>query len=269
MSSMTFQQPYPTWQAQGFNQITRRMMTDAERQLPVGVYRGVQRAARGISIVCLVLFILNAYVLSAVITDQITLDTLSIMFSVFMGVLGLAGVGMAINTLAVRKRVSDAMMEGTAVEVIGPAYRTSAAKNLQAWTIGPVSMMATRETLGLLSEGAPTSVLCVPKLKAAIAINNYGLKHGARIMFPPNLEAMAVPAGIGPTAPSDQAPVPAPPSYDAPEPQTQVSQTQVSQTQVSQAQVSQTSLSEEPPPPPRSRKSKNRGHKKKSSARSK
>ena len=254
MSSMTFQQPYSMGQAQGYNQITMRMMTDAERQFPIGVYRGAQRAARGISIVCLVLFVLNAYVLSAVITDQITLDTLSIMMSVFMGVVGLAGIGMAVKTLVVRKRVSDAMMAGTAVEVIGPAYKTSAARNVQAWTIGPVSMMATREAVGLLREGVPTSVLCVPKLRAAIAINNYGLKQGARIMFPPNLEAMAVPAGMGPMAPSGQAPFPASPSYEPPEPQ---------------AQVSQTSPNEEPPPPPPDEEPITHGRKKKSSAKSK
>jgi hypothetical protein len=246
-------------QVQGFNQITKRMMTDAERQLPVGVYRGVQRAARGISVVCLVLFIMNAYVLSAIITDQITLDTLSIMMSVFMGVFGLVGIGMAVNTLAVRKRVSDAMMEGTAVEVIGPAYKTSAARNVQAWTIGPISMMATREALGLLREGSSTSVLCVPKLKAAVAINNYALRQGARIMFPPNLEAMAIPAGMGPMAPSGQTPVPASSSREDPEPQALVPQ----------AQVSQTSPSEEPPPPPPDEKPSTRGRRKKSSARSK
>ena len=195
MTSMGYPQPYPVPQAPGFNQITRRMMTEPEREFPVGVYRGAQRAARGVGIACLVLFILNTFVLSAVITDQITLDTVSIMMTVFMGVFGLVGIGMAVNTLIVRKKVSDAMMDGTAVEVIGPAYRSNAAGKVQTWTVGPVSMMATREAMGLLREGAPTSILCIPRLKAAIAINNVGLKNGAKVMLPPNLESMAVPMG--------------------------------------------------------------------------
>ena len=193
MTSMGYPQPYPMPQAPGFNQITRRMLTDSEREFPIGVFRGAQKAARGVGVACLVLFILNTFVLSAVVTDQITLDTLSIIMSVFMGVFGLVGIGMAVNTLVVRKKVSDAMMEGTAVEVVGPAYRTGNAGKVPSWTVGPVSLMATREVLGLLREGAPTSILCVPRLKAAIAINNVGLRNGAKVMLPPNLESMAMP----------------------------------------------------------------------------
>jgi len=235
MTSMGYSQPYPMGQAPGYNQITRRMLTDPEREFPVGVYRGAQRAARGVGIACLVLFILNTFVLSVVITDQFTLDTVSIMMTVLMGVFGLVGIGMAVNTIVVRKKVSDAMMEGTAVEVVGPAYRTSAAKNMQAWTIGPVSMMATREVMGLLREGAPTSILCVPKLKAAIAINNVGLKNGAKVMLPPNLESMAVPMGQAAMPMGGQVPGNAYPSYN-PSPY--------------QAQPPQTPSAEEIPPPP-------------------
>ena len=196
MSSMTYAQPYPMQPAPGYNQVTRRMMTDVERQFPIGVYKGVQRAARGIAVVCLILFVLNTFVISTIVTDPITLDTLSIMMSVFLGVFGLVSIGMAINTIVMRKKVSDAMAEGTVVEVVGPAYRSGVAKNAQAWTVGPVSMMASREVLGLIREGAPTSVLCVPRLKSAIAVNNVGLRIGARVMLPPNLEMMATPVGI-------------------------------------------------------------------------
>lgn len=224
MTSMGYPQPYPTSQGQGFNQITKRMLTDTERVFPIGVYKGAQRAAGGLGVVCLLLFILNTFVISAVVTDQITLDTLSIMMSVFMGVFGLVGIGMAVNTLVVRKKVSDAMIEGTAVEVVGPAYRTNAAGKVQTWTVGPVSMMATRETLGLLREGMPTSILCVPRLKAAIAINNVGLKIGARVMLPPNLESMAIPVGM-PTMPmTAQTPVMPYATYGPPVAQPQPSQ---------------------------------------------
>jgi hypothetical protein len=225
MTSMGYPQPYPMGQAPGYNQITRRMLTDAERDFPIGVYRGAQKTARGVGIACLVLFILNTFVLSAVVTDQITLDTLTIMMSVFMGVFGLVGIGMAVNTLIVRKKVSDAMMNGTAVEVVGPAYRTNAGGKVQTWTVGPVSMMATREVLGLLREGAPTSILCVPSLKAAIAINYVGLKNGAKVMLPPNLESMAVPMGQAAMPMGGQVPVMPYAAYGPPVAQPQPSQT--------------------------------------------
>ncbi len=199
MSSMAYPQPYPMQPpVPGYNQITRRMMTDVERQFPVGVYKGVQKAARGLAVLCLVLFFLSTFVVPVMFTDPVSLDTISILMTVFLGVFGLVSIGMAINTVVVRKKVSDAMAEGTVVEVVGPAYRSTGAKNVQAWTIGPVSMMASREAIGLMREGAPTSVLCVPRLKSAIAVNGVGLKNGARVMLPPNLEMMATPAGVLP-----------------------------------------------------------------------
>lgn len=216
MTPMGYPQPYPMGQAPGFNQINRRMLNDTEREFPIGVYRGAQKAARGLGIACLVLFVLNTFVISAFIDDPDTLDTVSIMMTVFLGVFGLVGIGMAVNTLIVRKKVSDAIVDGTAVEVIGPAYRSSAGGKAQTWTIGPVSMMATRETLGLLREGMPNSVLCVPYLKAAIAINNVGLKNGARVMLPPNLESMAVPMVQAPMPMGGQAPATQYPAYGPP-----------------------------------------------------
>ncbi len=234
MSRMTY--PVQYGQAPAFNQITKRMMADAERQFSVGVYRAVQKAARAISIACLVLFILNAFVLSVIVTDQFTLDTLSMMMSIFVAVFGLMALGMAANSLVVLRKVVDAMAEGTAVEVIGPAFRTSMAKNAQGWSVGPVSMMATREGAKLLSEGAPTKVLCVPKLKAAIAINDVGLKDGMRISFPPNLESMAV--QMAPPAAPYVGMLSGPP------------QAAYSRTPAAQPRPPQTAAEEDIPPPP-------------------
>ena len=253
MNAAPFAQPYGPPQGAPHNQITRRPMTDSERQLPANFYRFIQRSLRGIAMLCLILFVFNGYLLPVIVTDSVTYDALSMVLTIFMVVMGAVAIGMSVNAIAVRKRIGQAMMDGTAVEVVAPAYRNSTMKNMQSWTVGPVSVLPTRGIEGLVQEGAVTSVLCVPRMKAAIAINNCGLRQGARIMFPPNLEAMAVPTGFGPVVPVDPAPMPSPP-------------TPPGEPVAPQA--------EEPPPPPddevapahHERKSGSHGHKKKSSS---
>ena len=193
---MNFPSPYPYQPNQGVAaiEIVRRMMTDGERQLGVGYYKRLQNSLRGLSVFCLVLFILNSYVLAGVV-DAVTYDTLSIVLTMFMIAFGLVAIGMSVNLLVTRKRVVEAMNDGTAVEVTGPAYMSrGAGKGVPSWTVGPVSLVATREVMNMFVEGAPTKLLCLPRLKVAVAINNVGLKQGVRIMVPPNLESMAVQA---------------------------------------------------------------------------
>lgn len=234
MSAMGYPQQFPGAQAPVFNtQIVRRALTDAERQLPGRFYKKIQNGLRGLSLFCLILYVLNTYVLSAVITDAITYDTVSTVLLVFMGVFGLVAIGMSVNAIVVRNRLAQAMIDGTAVEVFAPAYRGNAGGKMQTWTIGPISLMPTRGLEGLMMEGQQTSVLCLPKLKAAIAINNFGLKQGARIMCPPNLEGMAVPVGPMPT--SGPIPSSAYPAYGGP---------------MQQVQAPQTTSDEDLPPPP-------------------
>lgn len=195
MNPMGYPQQYPMNQGQAFNQVIRRPLSDAERQLPANMFRALQRGLRGMSVACLMLFVFNMLILPAMLTDPVMYDSISMTIYVFMFVLGAVAIGMSANTIVVRKKVERAMMDGTAVEVFGPAYRSGGMGKAQSWTVGPVSLMPTREVMGLLREGLPTSVLCVPSMKTAIAINSCGLKSGARIMFPPNLESMAVPMG--------------------------------------------------------------------------
>lgn len=83
---------------------------------------------------------------------------------------------------------------------------------------------------GLIAEGQPTSVVCVPRMKAAIAVSNCGLKTGMRVMCPPNLEMMAVPTGQVPA--SGPAPGPAYHAYGTP------------------VQQAPNAVAEEEPPPP-------------------
>jgi hypothetical protein len=226
--------PYPGAQAPAFNtRIVRRYLTDAERQLPGRFYKTVQNGLRGLSLFCLILFVLNTYVLSAFVTDAVTYDTISTVLYVFMIVMGLVAIGMSVNALVIRKRLAQALTDGTVVEVFAPAYRSGMVGKGPMWTVGPISIMPTRGIERMIAEGQPTSVVCVPSMKAAISINNYGLRQGARIMCPPNLEMMAAPAGPVPMS----APVQGPsyPAYGVP---------------VQQPQAPQTASSDEPPPPP-------------------
>jgi len=191
MSAAQMMAPQPYFQGQGtaFNRIVKRPLTDAERQFAIGSYKMLQNGLRAIAIVSLVFFVMYTFVISDLIIDE----TFSLVFSMIMIALGLVALGMSLNTLIMRKKISDAMREGMAIEVQGPAYKSRAMKNVPSWTVGPISLMATREMESLIQEGAQVSVLCIPRLKLALSINNYGLKHGVRAIFPPNLEAMAVP----------------------------------------------------------------------------
>lgn len=230
-SPMNAPQQYFPGQATAFNRIVKRPLTDTERQFAVGSYKMLQNGLRGIAVVSLVFFILYTFVIADLIIDE----TFSMVFSMIMIAIGLVALGMSLNTILMRKKITDAMREGMAIEVQGPAYKSRAAKNVPSWTVGPISLIATREIEGLIQEGAQVSVLCIPRLKLALAINNYGLKQGVRVTFPPNLEAMAVPA--------DQV---AMPSVGQP------SQTAYPQyrSSIPQGQPPQTPYPEEDPPPP-------------------
>lgn len=227
---MTYYQPYQ--QGQQLSQVIRRQMTAEEMQLPGRFYKGLQNGLRGLSLFCLILFVFSTYVLPGMVSDPVTYDTLSIVLMVFMAVFGLVAIGMSANAIVIRMRLGQVLAEGTAVEVSGPAYRTGAMRKGQGWTVGPISVLPTRGLDGLLSDGMPTKILCVPRMKAALAINNVGLSRGARIMCPPNLDAMAVPVSM---------PVPGTP-LGAQYPEYGIS--------VAQAQPLQADYPEELPPPP-------------------
>lgn len=169
--------------------VITRYLTDIERQAGANAYKKFQSSLRGISFVCLVFLIFNLFILPAMEAPE----EVSMIFTIFMIVLGLAAIGMSIGSISLRKKIGDAMRKGTAVEVRGPAYRTSSNRNIPTFTIGPISIITTPEVRALLAEGMQTSIVLVPRLKAAISVNNVPLKNGARVNCPANLEAMAAP----------------------------------------------------------------------------
>src|SRR5512137_1123047 len=139
MTSLGYSQQYPGVQTPGYTRIIRRPLTDAERELPGRSYKTLQKGLRGIALFCLILFVFSTYILPVMLTDPVMLDSISITVSIFMAVFGLVAIGMSVNALVTRNRISQAMTDGTAVEVSAPAFRSSVGGKMQTWTIGPVS----------------------------------------------------------------------------------------------------------------------------------
>jgi len=222
---------YPQQMTSTITRIIKRPLTDIERGFAAKSYRSLQRALRGIAIVSLALFVINTFILSRVALDW----SFSFVLTLLTIIVGALALGMSANAIMIRQKMSDILKNGTAIEVQAPAYKARAVKNMQSFTIGPITLIATPEVLRLIQEGAQTSVLCIPKLKAALSVNNVGLERGGRITCPPNLEAMAetaYPAMQQPMAP----PQAAYPQYNQPAPQVQPPQPAYPQY--------------EPPPPP-------------------
>lgn len=235
MNAWNMPQQYPQAQAQGFNQIVRRPLTDVERQLGSGYYKKLQQGVRGMAVFSLVLFVVYSFLLPG-LSDPIMYDSLSMVLTIFMVVIGIAAIGISLKSISTRTKISEVMRDGMGVEVTAPAYRTQGMQKVPSWSVGPISLMSTRELAGIMQEGAPTCVLCLPRLKIAIAVNNFGLRHGAPIISPPNLEAMAVPVGQIGMAPVAQPSWAGPAAYAPSSPQVQA--------------YIPPPTEEEPPPPP-------------------
>ena len=222
---------YPQPMTPTITRIIKRPLTDIERGFAAKSYRSLQRALRGIAIASLTLVAIT-FLLPRVTTVDPTFSFVLTLLTIIIGALAL---GMSANAIMVRQKMTEILKNGTAIEVQAPAYKGRAMKNMQMFTIGPITLIATPEVLRLIQEGAQTSVLCIPKMKAALSVNNVGLERGARITCPPNLEAMAEP-----TYPAAQQPM-APP---------QVAYPQYYQSPASQAQPPQPTYQQYEPPPP-------------------
>jgi hypothetical protein len=207
---------YPQQMTPTITRIIKRPLTDIERGFAAKSYRSLQRAMRGIAIASLALVAIT-FLLSGVAVDP----TFSFVLTLLTIIIGALALGMSANTIMIRQKMSDILKNGTAIEVQAPAYKGRAVKNMQMFTIGPITLIATPEVLRLIQEGAQTSVLCIPKLKAALSVNNVGLERGARITCPPNLEAMAEPAYQAAQQPMAPPQVAYPQYYQSPAPQAQ------------------------------------------------
>jgi hypothetical protein len=184
-------QPYQTaypGQAAAPVRITKRPITDMERNFAAGAYKTFQKSVRVIAIVPLALFFINYFLISR----DPDLFIMSFIFGLLNIIIAFVAIGMAISLLVTRNKVSQIMAGGSVIEVQGNAIRGRTSRNMPSFNVGPVSIFVTPEVSRLVVEGAQVSVVCIPQLKAALSINNAGLSKGARITCPPNLEMMAL-----------------------------------------------------------------------------
>jgi hypothetical protein len=221
---------YPSQMTPAITRIIKRPLTDKEKGFAAKAYKSLQRALRGLAVASIVIAVFT------IVLPEFAFDTaLSFVLTLLAFIIGALALGMSANAIVIRQKMTEVLKNGTAIEVQAPAYKGRAVKNMQSYTIGPITLMATPEVLRLIQEGTQTSVLCIPKMKAALSVNNVGLERGARITCPPNLEAMAetayptmqqpmappqvvYPQYAQPAAPQAQPPQPAYPQYEPPPP---------------------------------------------------
>jgi len=176
--------------APAINRVIKRPMTDVERGLVTKNFQNLQKPLKMIASIPIILFLMNYLVAT---TDNV----LSLFITLLIIILSVVIIGMSIGVFQYRKKMSDVLRDGTAIEVHGPAYRSqSTNRNLQSFTVGSISMSMGLKDSSIIPEGAQVIVLCIPKLKTVLSVNNKGVEHGASITCPPNLEAMAEPANF-------------------------------------------------------------------------
>ena len=175
---------YTPHQAPAANRIIKRPMTEAERGFVVNHLRNLQKAMRILAVVPILILVISLFLGNTLI---------SILMTFMIVILFIVNMGMTGYILDFRNKMSHVLKDGTAIEVQGLAYGSQTSQNRRSFTVGPISLTVTLEDSRLFNEGAQVSVLCVPKLKIALSVNNIGFKNGASLRCPPNLEAMAEP----------------------------------------------------------------------------
>jgi hypothetical protein len=198
----------------GMVQILRRPITDQEQSLAIAYFGAMQKAARALAGASVLLMVLNIMVM----LGAFPIPEMAILFAVLALVVGLIAIGIGAMTIKIRGRIDAALKEGAVMEIRAPAYRAQTSRKAPSWTIGPITIMQTPELQTLLVEGAPTTVVCIPGVNAALSVNGMPLRRGASITTPPNLAAMAANQAPYPMEPFPPQPVQyqqAPPQYPA------------------------------------------------------
>jgi hypothetical protein len=184
--------------APGTYRIFRRELSGNDRHSVIKYFKFQQNILRSLAFLPLVLFVLSTFILSG----AGLIMAFSILFSVVAVILAIVVLGMSYSIFQFRKKMSEVLRDGMAVEILGPAARAKATKNLLSFTIGPITLTAQPEALGMVQEGAMVSVLCVPNLNVALSVNNVALAKAAYAKCPSNLDAVAgTPAAQPPFAP--------------------------------------------------------------------
>lgn len=165
-------------------------MADAERKLVVESFKGNQKVLRILAPVPILLFAVIVFISNA--GDNTELKVMYYLFIVVAIILCAMIIAMSGWMFQLRKKTSDVLVEGTAIEVHGLATKSQESKNAQtsSYIVGPITVSVKQEDSHLIHEGAQTSVLCVPSLNLALSANGAEL-HGAWVKCPPDLESMA------------------------------------------------------------------------------
>jgi hypothetical protein len=197
--------------------LIKRPMTEYDRGLVIKYYQGIQKILRMIAFLPLVLFFVTTLVASSGETAGAIISILLLLVTV---ILGIVVIGMSIGLVQMRKNMAAVLNDGMAIEVLGLAFRTRTKQNVVSYAVGPITLTARPEVLGMIHEGGPVSVLCIPRLKFAFSVNNVALAQGAGISCPPNLDAMAepyYPAAQQPMAPAYSQYIPPAPQAQTPQ----------------------------------------------------
>jgi len=174
------------------NQVIKRPLTNNDLELFSRFYDNLQRGTRGLAIMSFAFFFI--FIIFYFVLYDITFDwTIYLVFYLFSFIIGAVAIIISLKFVQSRKKISDTLDQGTVIEVKGPAYRNQLMPNAQTWTVGPISVMSRPgAVLNMIQEGTQTTVLCIPRMKIALSVNNVELMNGARIICPPNIETLAV-----------------------------------------------------------------------------
>ena len=183
---------YPAPKSPTVHPVVKRPLTEADQAVIIKYYRSLQNGLRGIAIFAIVLFVVNTFILPSIIEDW----TVSFVFTLFMLMVGIVALGRSAFTLQVRRKIANRLREGSAIEVRGAAYKSSAIggnrkAGLQGWNVGPITVLGTAEVNGMMHEGLDVNVLCIPETKTALSINDIGLKRAVHMSCASDLEALA------------------------------------------------------------------------------
>lgn len=169
------------------NQVIRRTLTDSDKNLVSRFYRNSQNRLKPLAVISIVIAVINIFAMYNSIDWEILL-----VFNLVGLLLGFASVVNGIKLIITRNKISNALKNGTIVEVNAPAYRNGLSPNATLWTVGPISIMpAQRFSLNMIQEGAQAKILCLPSMNIALSINDVELVYGVHIICPPNIETLA------------------------------------------------------------------------------
>ena len=221
VTQIAYTDSYNKPESQAIN-VIKRPFTDEEYNHGIEMFKRFQRMLRAIAVVALIFGLIMIFV------DTNTVYGLVLMLMAL--IFGSLSLGMAPFIFRVRKQIDETLKEGTAIEVRGTASKSRA-----TWTVGPISLLATKELNGMIREGMQVSVMCIPKMKLAFSVNNVALKRITRMTCQSDIESSAVfetsvpPGQPLPPPPPYQTtgqypPPPPPPESQTPPPQTDLSE---------------------------------------------